>query len=198
MTKKNCSTCGGIGTVPVLNGGVVQRNDPCPTCACFTASARVLTPSGWVAIASLNRGDRVISMERGQAIEVVVRRRREFAPGRVLEVSLSGRSNPVETTIGHLFLTARGWMRAGKLQPGDQIAGSDQDWLTVKAVSLTDRVEPLHNLYTTGNCRFIVEGCVVNSFGRFRVLRTLSQKLISLLMPPPSVQPQTAPNAVLS
>jgi hypothetical protein len=167
---------------------------------CFPASALVLTPGGWKPISSFEVGDHVLSFCRltGAMRTRTVTRRIDHSPRPIWAIETTDSARKIESTIGHPFLTQRGWVRAFQLRAGDQltVAGPTkyQSVDVVIAARRTSREEAVHNLHTTGENNFIVSGVVAHNFSVFRNLRgwlhnirhELAQKFPLLSRPRPA------------
>lgn len=155
---------------------------------CFPASSLILTPAGWKPINEFERGDSVISLNVASLslsiCSVTKRLDHPAAPIIQIETDLGIRS--VFTTPNHPFLTKRGWIQAGQLEHGDLLVGLhtvDGHAAKVTSVTRTDKIESVHNLYTSGEHNFIVDGFVVHNFAYFRTIRLLWHRLF--VDPPP-------------
>ena len=120
--------------------------------ACFAAGTAVRARGGLVAIDELAVGDEVWSRDDQTGEEgyrPVVRR--FVTPGQpLLEVDLEDASGAVETlevTAPHpFFVTGRGWVAAGELRPGDEVAGADGAALQVAGGRETGATTTVYNL----------------------------------------------------
>lgn len=146
---------------------------------CFPSSTPVLTPGGWVKIGDLQTGDSVVSYheETGQTRIRRVTKRLDHQLAQIWEVGIQGTSDVIPTTACHPFLTRRGWILASRLRAGDELItlnGSER----VNSVRKTDRFEAVHNIFTTVEHTFIVQGhVVVHNFAYFRTLRSWWHRL---------------------
>ena len=107
----------------------------------------------------------------------------------------------IESTIGHPFLTQRGWVRSFQLRAGDKltIAGQAQDQLfdvVVCRIRRTARQETVHNLHTTGENNFIVSGVVAHNFSILRSLRGWLQNIRHQLAQKFPLRPQPRPDGI--
>lgn len=98
---------------------------------------------------------------------------------RICDVQIVG-GRTLSTTALHPLLTHRGWIRAGKLRGGDRLVSIDGNDRVVSASRVTDRVEPVFNLYTDGERNFIAEGAVAHNFVVLPALRTVLCRLAGL------------------
>jgi pretoxin HINT domain-containing protein len=133
-----------------------------------------------VKIAKLQIGDPVISYQSstGQMRVRRVTKRVDHAPTQIWEVNIQGTAIPVSTTECHPFLTRRGWVFASRLKPGDELISIGRSGhQCVASACRTDRVEPVHNLFTTGEHTFVVQGYVVHNFAYLRNLRSWWHRL---------------------
>lgn len=140
---------------------------------CFPASTPILTPRGWVRIGDLREGDLVVSYARaaGRTRIRTVTRRLDHAPAQIWEIALEGTRDVISTTASHPFLTQRGWIFARRLESGDLLITLEGP-KRVGSIRKTDRLEAVHNLFTTGEHTFIVQGHVVaHNFAYLRALR---------------------------
>lgn len=148
---------------------------------CFTGDQFVATPHGERMISRIQPGDQVYSWDvkkNRQVIEVVSKVLRH-PPGHYCWIHFNlGRR--IKTTAIHRFLTLRGWVRACDLVPDEDVVyhrhGHGWHFMKVRAVQLGAGLEPLYNLYTTGQHNFLVNGFVAHNFSHFRWLRTLWHK----------------------
>ncbi|HTE44523.1 MAG TPA: Hint domain-containing protein [Gemmatimonadaceae bacterium] len=161
----------------------------CPHCgqpdpACFPAWTLVLTPDGYRPIGEIAVGDRVLSYDRrsGSLSVSHVTRRVDYSPTAIWRIGLAD-SAKIDTTRDHSFLTTRGWVPTRCLRLGDRLvrSGVNEGAMSgdrrVVDVGPLSRVEPVYNLYTSGEHTFVVHGCVVHNFTHFRAMRTLWHRL---------------------
>jgi hypothetical protein len=149
---------------------------------CFPASTLILTPAGWKRIGRIQRGDEILSLDRnlGRLKACKVTRRLDHHRSLIWEVHTSCHAKPVLSTAIHPFLSTRGWIQASLIEAGDDLIGiqtTNSCRARVVAVVKTNRLEPVHNLYTTGEHNFIADGFVVHNFAYFRAIRTLWHRL---------------------
>ncbi len=73
----------------------------------------------------------------------------------ILEVRLGGQT--IETTAEHPFyVLEKGWVRAAKLEVGDQLVGHDDKLTTVDSVTTTDRTESVYNVRVAADHTYFV------------------------------------------
>lgn len=142
---------------------------------CFPGDVNVLTPRGLKKIASLKKGDLILSYSSkcsgpGLSARRVTKLLSHAAQS--IETVHFSEGQPLRTTRNHTLLTTRGWLRIDKLKKGDTVIKSDGSTRRVEERS-SNHLEPVYNLHTAGEHNFVVEGCVVHNFSRFRLLRTL-------------------------
>jgi hypothetical protein len=166
-----------IGAVAAANeedqsgDGYYYREDS----SCFPGHALVLTPSGSTAIQDIKPGDEVLSWseESGTLVPAIVTNSIIYEAAKTTLVELDASDQAVEATPHHRILTIEGeWKRIGSLQIGDRVLASDGSARVVTSVKATGRVEPVYNLYTTGEHNFVVEGVVVHNFTTLALART--------------------------
>lgn len=150
--------------------------------SCFPASSLIFTPDGWKPINEFERGDKVISLDVfSMRLSICsVTKRLDHPPAPIIQIETDLCNRSVFTTPNHPFLSKRGWLRADQLEVGEQLVGLhtvDRHAAEVTSVTRTDRIESVHNLYTSGEHNFIVDGFVVHNFARFRTIRSLWHRL---------------------
>ncbi len=148
--------------------------DPTTT-NCFPSWTRVLTPSGWARIADLEAGDLVLSFRRqtGRMRTCIVTKRLDHLPAQLWVVGTHGTSQIVTTTEFHPFLTRRGWVLTNRLRFDDELV-TLEGHRRITLVRKTEKYDVVHNIHTSGEHTFIVEGgVVVHNFAYFRALRSL-------------------------
>ena len=163
--------------------------------ACFPGSALVATPGGPCRIASIRRGDLILSWCRrtsttaARAVTAV----QAHGPRALLLVRQEG-GGELAVTPNHRMLTSRGWVRVDRLGPGDALVRPDASAqaATVLAVEPNPRVEPVFNLVTAGEHSYIVDGLVAHNFTHLRWLRTRWHRLV-LDVRASAVHARTAP-----
>lgn len=143
---------------------------PLPT-GCFPLSARVLTPTGSVAIGKLAKGDLVMSLTKEGVLAArrITRVLDEKPTALVVAKFESGKCSP-PSTLSHSFKTMRGWLSIAQLKQGDVLIRLDGEDV-VTEISLFGKPEPVRNLYTENEHNFVVGGYVVHNFTHFRQLR---------------------------
>lgn len=143
---------------------------------CFADGTRVLTPEGYRPIESIAAGEFVLTqpLSGGTAVARRVIRTKRVTRVRIWEVRLSGGADAViATTAFHAFRTDRGWVMARRLRPGDRLMSLGSSAVFVTGIRKTVRVEAVSNLVVAGYFNYIVEGCVVDSLGVLRSLKSL-------------------------
>jgi hypothetical protein len=123
-------------TLPVLNK------------TCFVADTPILTPDGYKPIQDFKAGDAILSRPEDKPYEPVrpsvVEELFELAAP-ILELRLGGQT--IETTAEHPFYVAeKGWVRAEKLEAGDQLVGHDDQLTTIESVTTMERHETVYNV----------------------------------------------------
>jgi RHS repeat-associated protein len=115
--------------------------------ACFGAGTRLLTRRGWVAIERLEVGDEVWSrpeQEPGAAGEWKRVEELFVRSAAVLALRVGGQE--VLTTAEHPFyIRGKGWLPAGMLEAGQEIAGKDGEWTAVEGVEDSGRYQTVYN-----------------------------------------------------
>ena len=149
--------------------------------ACFASGSRVLTPSGWRRIESLQRGDEVLSWHRGALVPRVVEKAEKHGCRSILEVEFIGGGLALRVTPNHKVLRSDGrWVRVDSLVPGSVVAGS-RGAMVVAAVRRSAAQERVYNLITSEDRNFVVEGVVAHSFGVLLGLRMCFSRCASAL-----------------
>lgn len=196
QTSKSCPVCGGAGSTFDR-----QQNDViCPRCSgsgwvptsqvdrygdaggCFAGYSKVLTPSGWVEIRSVEPGDYVISLDsNGLLSSRAVLKKMSHKNKRTLEIDVG------ETTINvtpiHSVQTFTGeWKHIGSLKQGESIKYINGKMLLADHKIMQIRrcdSEDVFNLIVEDNFNFIVEGCVAHSFSYFKTIRSTAYKVVA-------------------
>jgi hypothetical protein len=143
---------------------------------CFPSTARVLTPTGWREIGTLQAGDLIMSfcLKRKALVCRSVIRRIDRGVSEMWAIQTDSHGSAITVTKGHSFLTQRGWVWTRNLRPGDTlvVAGAP-DRVTTKIANVcsTEEYVPTHNLRTEGECNFIVENLIAHNFSFLRTLR---------------------------
>ena len=146
---------------------------------CFPGDVNVLTPHGLKKIDSLKKGDLVLSYSlksSGHVLSVRQITKLLSHAAQSIETVHYNEGQPLRTTRNHTLLTTRGWLRIDKLKIGDNVIQNDGSTRRVTGCS-SNHPEPIYNLHTAGEHNFIVEGCIVHNFSRFRLLRTMFHQL---------------------
>ena len=146
---------------------------------CFSGDTRVLTPSGWREIRSIEKGELVLSLGRGGELtpREVLRKKTHATPARIWEIRVSALSRAIRTTKGHRFLTQRGWVRTQSLVVGDTThvfegASSVPSIQEVVSIEATSSYEPTFNLVAFGEANFVINGAVAHSYARLGRVRS--------------------------
>jgi len=157
------------------NGLMAGGTPPLPT-GCFPLNARVLTPTGFVPIGQLAKGDLVMSRTKGGTLGARrITRVLDKEPAALVVAKFeSGKCSP-PSTLSHSFKTLRGWLSMEKLKKGDVLIRLDGEDIVTEIVPFGNP-EPVRNLYTEGEHNFIVAGYVVHNFTHFRQLRVALHK----------------------
>lgn len=138
--------------------------------ACFAAGTKVATPEGDRAIETMERGDALYAWDAERARVVVARvervKRRADKPVGTLAFD-DGTS--IEATANHPFysVTARDWIEAGKLVPGDHVMKLDGGRVhEARLVSVTpfERVTDVFDLGVSQHHNFFAAGVLVHNY----------------------------------
>jgi len=154
---------------------------------CFAGDTKVLTNQGWTQIIDIRVGQTVTSYNNsGRLIErEVMRRKVHSSPSKIWKLEFSDGTEGIRVTLGHSFLTERGWLKVSNLKKGELIpfvAKNGQISLhSVEGVVESEGYEKTFNLVTAGECNFIVRGAVVHNFTYLRTLRSLIVNVAYLL-----------------
>lgn len=149
---------------------------------CFPAGSPVLTPGGRRPIELLQRGDLVLSYRTGRSEVTVemVTRRIDHGLSMLWEVGFAVRRKSLFATAVHCMLTRRGWVRVADLQVGDELVRTDgvkSSPACVKSVAESGCWATVHNLHTTGEHNFVVDGLVAHNFSYFSAPRMLYHRI---------------------
>lgn len=168
-----------VGMVEAFQDDFKSDDPPEPASSggypCFPGHALVLTPSGSTAIQDLKPGDEVLSWSErsGTLVSAIVTKSIIHEAAGTTLIELNAGIQDLEATSHHRVLTIDGrWKRVGSLQIGDRILASDGVARVVTSIKATGRIEPVYNLYTTGEHNFVVEGVVVHNFTDLALART--------------------------
>lgn len=166
-------------------GRVGERLDrllrPSSGSSCFPGSARVATPGGPRSIASVRRGDFILSWTPRTSTTAVrvVTAVRTHGPRVLWQVRLED-GHGLVCTPNHRLLAGRGWIRVDRLRAGDVLVrpASGPCGSTVLSVGPTTRREPVFNLVTADEHSYIVDGFVAHNFAHLLRLRTWWHQLV--------------------
>ena len=118
------------------------------TQGCFGAGTPLRTPSGSKAVEEFRVGDEILTRpehDPSAAVEVQVVEEVFIRQARVLNLHVGG--HVISTTAEHPFwVKERGWLPAGLLEAGDQLATDDEQWVSVEEVYDTGEVQTVYNL----------------------------------------------------
>jgi hypothetical protein len=145
---------------PRRGGGRSRGRSRSRNSGCIVGEVKVLTPTGYRAISSLKAGDWVVSLDKGR-VAVLRRVRRVLVCGARPVYTVVTEDSLFKATQGHLFLTARGWVRTRFLRPSDTLVSLRGTRQKVISVTLSPSVEPVYNLRTEGEHNFIIETKIV-------------------------------------
>jgi intein/homing endonuclease len=148
---------------------------------CFPAGSLVDTPHGPRRIEELRPDDIVLSFDSSshRLVEEQVLARKEHPANRILTISFRDCSS-LRTTKKHSFLVEGRWKKAADLRQGDRISQLSQGVIaakTVDGIKLSDDVETVYNLTTSGPHNFLVFGFVAHNFTYFRHVRVAYWRL---------------------
>ena len=128
--------------------------------SCFAAGTMVLTKQGWVAIEDIKVGDLVWSRsEKGPEYpsEFLPVAETMTRPAAVIELRITGKV--LRVTADHPFwVRDKEWVEAGKLRPGDKLAGRDREWTAVDGIFETGEQVPVYNFSVPGGKTYFVGG----------------------------------------
>jgi hypothetical protein len=164
-----------------------QRTGP-TSGGCFPAQTRVLTPSGWRAISTIEVGDKVMSTSEGCNVLVprLVTAVKRHGTADLLAIRTSAGKDPLLVTPSHALLTEGGaWRRAGQLKAGDKVVvrGQVQERVTeISSIVDAGQAAEVFNLHTEQEHNFIVDGgkgcgLVAHNFGYLRAFRVLMHRV---------------------
>lgn len=202
QTSKTCPSCGGSG-YSGMSGvipGSQQNASPCSHCGgqgwvhtsyeerhggaggCFAGYSKVLTPSGWKEICSVEPGDEVISLDsNGLLCNRAVLKKISHKNKRTLEIEVG--ATRINVTPIHSVQTSTGkWKHIGSLKQGESIKYIDSKMLLADHKIVHIRKcdsEYVFNLIVEDNFNFIVEGCVAHSFSYLKSIRSTAYKIVS-------------------
>ena len=170
---------------------------------CFPGQTRVLTPTGWRAISTIQVAELVLSCSPSseELVQRAVTAVKRHGPSELLAIRTGlDCEAPLLATAAHAFLTVAGtWCRAGQLKVRDELAvrGHVQERITViRSIEPAGQTDAVFNLHTADEHNFIVEsghsgGLVAHNFSYLRALRVLMHRaFIDSAMP--SAQPAAA------
>jgi hypothetical protein len=159
--------------------------------ACFPEATPIAVPGGTRPIGSIRVGDRVLAASAASADAGGLRPRPVVAVHRVQGASLwrirwSGEAPPVTTTAHHAFRTQRGWIRSGRLRPGDRVrrlaCSGAWEWAEVRAAGPVDATADVFNLIVERDLTFVAAGCLVHSFAYARAPRVAWHRLCQAVL----------------
>lgn len=177
-TKPAGSSCGNPSCMYSPAYSPPKRQNSNARSECFTQCTPILTPEGWKAIADLQIGDPVVSLDSSGAagVETITAIPMKTS-GLIHEVSYHNGRLPIRVSWCHPFMTSRGWKMTFQLQPGDRLhafgKGSERETHRIDEIRQTHEREDLLNLHTTGPHNFVVEGAIVHNYSYLRTLRGL-------------------------
>ena len=170
---------------------------------CFPGQTRVLTPTGWRAISTIQVAELVLSCSPSseELVQRAVTAVKRHGTSELLVINTGlDREAPLLVTPAHSFLTEAGtWRRAGQLKVGDKLAvrGHVQERITeIRSIVPAGKTEAVFNLHTEHDHNFIVEsghsgGLLAHNFSYLRALRVLIHRLF-VDGTPSSAQPAAA------
>jgi hypothetical protein len=170
---------------------------------CFPAGSLVETPHGPRPIEELRPGDIIFSFDslNRRRVRERVLAKREHRANRILTIYFQD-CGSLRTTKAHSFLVGARWKKATDLRQGDKISRVFEDTVTAVTVdgfALSDDLEAVYNLTTSGPHNFLVFGFVAHNFTYFRGsriaywrLRTSLSRLVGSLTEAPTPIPGRA------
>ena len=173
-------------TLQSMQGSGSYKSSSSTGGGCFVAETRILTPNGWNEIASLKRGDSVMSLDRGtgQLVSCQVLKLLRYSAKQLWDVQLAG-GEVLTTTKDHSFLTRRGWTTTKNLRVGEELSFVNRAGQTrlnsIVEITRTERAEPVFNLRTGREFNFIAEGLVAHNFTHLRGLRMTGWRIAELV-----------------
>jgi len=151
--------------------------------ACFPEGTRIKTASGFRNIEDLNAGDRVSAVDVDR--KAIDSRRVLKVCGydaKAVYVLALDNFHSIEVTASHSFRSLGRWVRADRLQAGDDVEYVSAEGRTLRARVTRSlefvRYAPVYNLIVEGNFTFIAGDFVVHSFTNARGLRVLAWKCL--------------------
>jgi hypothetical protein len=128
--------------------------------SCFAAGTPLLTPTGAKRVEAFQPGDVILSRSEHDPegpLEAKVVEAVYVGTAAVLELRVGGRV--IRTTAEHPFyVRGQGWVPAGRLQEGDELASPDGRWTAVQEVSDICDVTTVYNLRVADYHTYFV-GC---------------------------------------
>ena len=149
---------------------------------CFPSSTKVLTPSGWCPIGKLHPNDSIISFDfkTGSVATRIVTHRIDYGTRKIWALTFEQDHLVLEVTATHSFLCKHGWKRASEVEPGDVLLCTTSAGLierTVSRIGATQALAEVHNIYTSIDHNFIVQGgFIAHNFSYLRAIRTWLHK----------------------
>lgn len=139
---------------------------------CFSGDCQIATPNGTRAICDFAVGDSVLSYDinSGRTTERLITAVFEFTDNPLLEVVVGNEGRTIRVSPSHSLLTARGWLRADRLQPGNFLVSGSGEALEISAIQPIDRAK-VFNLHTSGEHTFFADGVVAHNFTFLRSVR---------------------------
>ena len=145
---------------------------------CFPSSTRVLTPSGWRPIGELRPNESVVSLDVAtEALASrVITHRIDYGQRQIWALKFNLDQAPLQVTSTHSFLCKNGWKRVAEIEPGDILLCSTTGGLvekTVLSATATQTQSEVHNIYTSVDNNFIVDGgFIAHNFSYLRAVRS--------------------------
>lgn len=152
---------------------------------CFPGTSLLTTEFGTKTVASIQRGDSVLSFNEGTYSMTNAAVCKCLCLGLRSTIVIATSSGMLTTTFYHPLYTNKGWKIAGRLTESDSVA----IWHRVEKRLIFDRVfevgvgeeVKVFKIVTTGQSTFVVDGFVVHSFSHLRSVRRLSVNLMSFI-----------------
>ncbi len=143
---------------------------------CFPKGTLVSTPSGKKDITTLRKGQLISGVNplTGDIEPRKILKICSHAPCSIWELEFEG-GKRIRTTSIHSFLISKGWERASRILPSDEILVIDTQGQIQKSFVVssnqTNVTENVYNLIVDDDFTFIADGAVVHSFTYFRNFR---------------------------
>lgn len=152
--------------------------------SCFPKGTNISTPTGTQDIASLRKGDFVISVDAQKNHHVNKILKVKKHTNKALWLLKFDDGSSLKTTCHHTFFSGNKWVKSKNLLFGNKVLCFEEGSIGLKTVSSSSEIsllDDVYNIYVENDFNFIAEGMVAHSFSNLRLVRSFLWSVYSFI-----------------